>query len=92
MNKCIRFVIEGTLPKDFLTSHILHQARHYQLEGIAQQLNENSVRVLACGTPDQLDNFLDELHRSLQDLSITPFDVIPFLKDRDFRGVFRIIE
>lgn len=92
MNKCIRFVIEGALPKDFLASHVLKQARHHHLEGIAQQLSENSVRILACGNADDLDNFLDELHRELHDLSVAPFDIIPFLKDRDFRGVFRIIE
>ena len=39
-----------------------------------------------------VDAFLDELHKSAGAAELKEIEIEPFLKDKDYRGVFRIIE
>jgi acylphosphatase len=92
MNKCIAITLEGNLPSGFLNNKVLKSARECRIEGVAHKIGKNTIKILACGTVETIDDFLDILHKDLSSIEIQNFDVLPFLKDKDYRGVFRIIE
>ncbi|MCX5922686.1 MAG: acylphosphatase [Candidatus Dependentiae bacterium] len=92
MNKCLKIVFGIPIAKDFIHSVIQKSAKKCSLEGTAQiVITENKVKVIVCGPKESVDQFIDLLHKEskayLEDLEIEPF-----LKDRDYRGVFRVIE
>ncbi len=93
MNKCLRITFGGDVPESFLTSFIQKHARKLNLEGMAQQIDsEGLVRVVVCGDRNDIDAFLDLLHKGAASFSPENLEVEPFLKDKDYRGAFRVIE
>jgi acylphosphatase len=92
MNKCLRIVVFGSLTQDFLTSFVQKTARKYDLEGTARFIEENQAQIVVCGEKDKVDEFLDMLHKGAAKWAFDDVEVEPFLRDKDYRGVFRIIE
>lgn len=91
MNKCLRITLEGEIPEGFLRLFIQKHARKLELEGTAQMI-DGKVRVVVCGNVESVDSFLDVLHKGSSTYTPQDIEVEPFLKDRDYRGVFRVIE
>lgn len=93
MNQCLHvtFFLDG--PKEILPV-IQKKARELCIEGTLCVGNgqENHVKVVLCGSPDSIENFLDLLHAEVAKNTITELEIEPFIKEKDFRGVFRIIE
>jgi acylphosphatase len=92
MNKCLKITFTANFSDDFLQSFIQKQAKELDLEGIVQIIGPGrKVRIIACGVKEAVDQFVDTLQGSdvchLEDIEIEPF-----LKDKDYRGVFRVIE
>ncbi len=93
MKKCIRLTFGAHVPEGFLSTVILAQARSHELEGSAQHVvAESIIRVIACGDKDNIDDFLDSVLKELAKKKIDDYEIEPFVKDREYRGVFRIIE
>lgn len=94
MNQClhITFILDSS--KEFLHAVVLKEARSLGIEGIAQMISNDvkQVKVIACGDRESVEEFLDILHNELARDSIKDLEVEPFLKEKDFRGVFRVIE
>lgn len=91
MNQCMRitFIIDGDHRK--LHTFVQEQAKKYALEGMVQPLSDTRVRVVACGLKESMEDFLDALHYGIAHGFMDALEVEPFLKDRDYRGVFRVI-
>lgn len=92
MNKCIRISVYTHLTDDFLKNAVQKHAHKLNLEGFSQQMDENDFKIVVNGEKDHVDKFIDLLHKEFIDLDISDFEIEPFLKDRDYRGVFRIIQ
>ena len=94
MNKCLKITFHGDLPKGFLKSVVQKHAQQLSLEGTVQKVHADGVitRVIACGSKDAIDDFLDVIYEGATTTSLDEIEVEPFLKDRDYRGVFRVIE
>ncbi len=93
MKKCLRITFNAAIPKGFLQDFVLKNARKLDLEGTAQVVQqEEKVRVLVCGLKENVDEFLDTLHKGTPKVMLEDIEIEPFLKDRDYRGVFRVIE
>lgn len=93
MKKCIKITFEAQIPKGFLQDSVQKHARSFDIEGMAQIIiADNQVRVIACGEKEAVDDFLDNLHKDFSKAKIADIEIEPFLKDKDYRGVFRIIE
>lgn len=92
MKKCLKIIITVDFSPEPLMEIILKEARKLEVEGTAQVVAENEIRIMACGTKENVDEFLDLLHNSSG--KYIPKDVVvePFIKERDYRGIFRIIE
>lgn len=71
------------------------KAKDLNLEGTVQTMQQGEhidIRIVVCGTKEAIDAFVDYLHVETADSVVVPAEIEPFIKDRDFRGVFRIIE
>jgi acylphosphatase len=90
--RCIKIFILTKSDENFLTSFVKKKAESFKLEGIARKVDKGSYDILVCGDDDSLDFFLDELYRGTKSFKPDFLEVEAFLKDRDFRGVFRVIE
>lgn len=93
MNKCLKITLWiQKIPKDFLKKSIQKHATDLRVEGTAKWMDETSLRIIACGKKDKVDSFLDMLHKEIASLEVDDLQVEPFLKEKEYRGVFRIIE
>jgi len=93
MNKCLRVTFVGDIPEGFLNNVVQKIAKNLNLEGTVQLvLIENKVKIIVCGDRDIVDQFIDHLHKGAGKVSLESLEIEPFLKDKDYRGVFRVIE
>ncbi len=91
MRRCVKIKVTGKVQdvgyRDFAKKH----ATKLKIEGIAQNQDDESVLITACGDSDRLDDFIDALYKGTLKSKIEDVSVEPFLQDKDFRGVFRVI-
>lgn len=93
MKKCLRITFVAELPKNFLHDTIQKHAHKLNIEGTGQLVSsENKIKIMACGEKEDIDSFLDFLHKEATQAEGEDFEVEPFLREKDYRGVFRIIE
>ena len=92
MNKCLRITFTADVSGDFLRIFVQKHARKMNIEGTAQVTAEQKIRIIVCGTKDNVDAFLDVIHRGSATCVPENIEVEPFIKDKDYRGVFRVIE
>ncbi len=92
MKQCLRIILSVESYKPSLKEAIQKAAKKTNIEGTIQKADEKQVIVFACGPKLNVDNFLDELHNKVAAGELDCLEIEPFLKDRDFRGVFRVIE
>jgi acylphosphatase len=76
----------------FLQNVIQHHARGFDLEGIVQPVGNDKVKIVVCGEKEQVDSFIDTLHKESTQADIHDIEIEPHVKDKDYRGVFRVIE
>lgn len=94
MNKCLRIMLTGEYPPNFMTNFIQKNAKKFDLEGTAQLVSakENQIRITICGSPQALDDFIDLLYEGTKGFVLHDLEIEPFLKDKDYRQIFRVIE
>ena len=94
MNKCLKITLRGDIPKGFLQSFVQKHAKKLSLEGSVQLTNggEQVVKIIACGSKEDVDAFLDIIYKGSAKADLADIIAEPFLKERDYRGVFRVIE
>jgi acylphosphatase len=94
MYKCLRITLEPSeVPAQFLKKIIQKRAQELELEGTAQLMKPNAViRIFVTGIKEQVDLFVDFLHKKPGNVEMNTIEVEPFFKEKDYRGVFRIVE
>lgn len=92
MNKCVRIICTLSKPSPKLPAEIQANAKKHEVEGFVQ-VGAEQVQITACGSKDNVDLFVDMIHKiCVQDPEKDILEVEPFLKDKEYRGIFRIIE
>lgn len=92
MSQCLRISFSMELPENFLHTFIQKHARSLHLEGTVQVEANSAVKVIVCGKKEDLDSFVDLLHKRAAKDALESIELEPFISDKDFRGVFRVIE
>lgn len=92
MNKCLKITLTLDPKEGFMQNVIQQNARKFELEGIVQALSSDKVKIIVCGEKEQVDFFVDSIHKESVQTTIKDIEIEPYIKDRDYRGVFRVIE
>jgi acylphosphatase len=92
VNKCLRITLTAEPREYLLYTVIQQQARQRNLEGLTQQISRDKIKIVICGRKEDVDSFVDYLHSQAHHEHIEFIEIEPFLKDKDYRGVFRVIE
>lgn len=92
MNQCLRITFIVSMKSDIIHSLVHKYATKFSLEGMVQPLTGLQYRVMACGSKDNIDNFVDAIHEALASQHVKNVEIEPFFKNRDYRGVFRVVE
>ena len=59
---------------------------------MAQAIDAHTIKIIACGSNKDLEEFMDSLYIGYKNIKPSGMESEPFLRDKDYRGVFRIIE
>jgi len=92
MNRCLKINMIIEIKEGLLENLIRKNAQKFKIEGYAQAMDKKTVKIVACGKSDDIDSFLDALYKGHKNTKPSSLEVDPFLRDKDYRGVFRVIE
>ena len=94
MNKCLKISFELVhVTNTNIQVALQKEARKLFLEGVVQKVeSEHRIKVIACGSTEKVEQFLDLIHKKIADKEYEDFEIEPFFKECDYRGVFRVIE
>lgn len=93
MHKCLKITFSADFPAGFLSDVVQKTAQKLGLEGTVQIVSVNNrARIVVCGDKDKVDSFLDIIHKGTAKYIPEEIEIEAFAKDKDYRGVFRIIE
>ncbi|MFA6991634.1 MAG: acylphosphatase [bacterium] len=90
MRKCLLITITGSVQIEAYKLFIQKNAGVLGIEGTIQGGNDGLI-LHACGVSDKLDNFIDLLYKGIEKSKLKDILVEPFVTEKDYRGVFRII-
>ena len=91
ITKCLRITIFAT-PVANVHTLLQKTARELGIEGTVQIADQKTIKIIACGLKENVDAFIDILHARAMGNNPKNIEVEPFVKERDYRKVFRIIE
>lgn len=92
MKKCLKITFISKKSEKLLYDFIQKHARKLEIEGTVQFVEPNEIAIIACGTKENIDTFLDIIHQGFGSYIPEDVHVEPFLKDKDYRGMFRVLE
>jgi len=92
MMKCLKITFLLIGDESILYDFVQKQARELNIEGVLQRAPDKRMKLIACGESEAVDDFIDILHKGSSKAQLEDIELEPFLKDKDYRGVFRIIE
>jgi len=92
MKKCLKITFISVNTEGLLHEFIQKNARMLHLEGTVQVVEPDGISIVACGSKDNIDAFLDIIHQGFGTYIPENISVEPFLKEKDYRGIFRILE
>lgn len=66
-------------------------AHRLHLEGTSIIEPHDTVKIVATGSHEAIEHFIDLLYNGFDGCKPSTIEVEPFIKDRDFRGIFRVL-
>ena len=91
MYQCLKITLKSGVPSKFMRNFALKNARALRLEG-AVQVVEKLIEMIVCGHPDRMDEFIELLHKKSLEYKVSNLEIESFPREKDYRGVFRVIE
>jgi len=92
MKKCLKISLSG-IDQEVFTQTIQKSGTKLGIEGTIQIVPiEKSYKIIVCGDKDDVDKFVDVLHKEAAQAGVVDVHIEPFVKVKDYRGVFRVIE
>jgi acylphosphatase len=90
MRKCLIITVCGKVQSDTFKQFIQKNAMALGVEGTVQDDNDGLI-LYTCGISDKLDRFIDILYKGSEKFKLKDIVIEPFITEKNFRGVFRII-
>lgn len=94
MAQCLKIQCQvGQADVEVVYDFVQKIANKHKIEGLVQPVETQKIRIIICGEKEAVESFLDELHKGGPKIpELLDFELEPFLKERDYRGVFRVIK
>lgn len=92
MKQCIKIVITGKVQSTSYKEVIQKQAMKLHIEGTLQNYEDGDLLIFACGQSGDLDELIDHIYKGTSDIKIRDVIIEPLINEKNYRGVFRIIE
>jgi len=94
MQKCVKLVVRCDHHQlGSVRALIETAAKQYDVEGTLYVQRPAHLQIVVAGEKELVDQFIDQLHHALHDGAMSvSLEIEASLKERDYRGVFRIIE
>lgn len=92
MKKCLRIAFGASGPGALL-SELQKKGSKLGVEGTLQFITaDKELVIIVCGQKEHVDQFVDLLHEDAAQSGITEINIEPYVKVKDYRNAFRIIE
>lgn len=91
MRKSLKISVSGKVQGVSYRAFVQKHAQALGIEGTAQHAEDATVIIYACGLAANLEKFIDALYKGTPEAKISDLFVEPFVNEKDFRGVFRVI-
>jgi len=91
MKQCVKIIVTGQVQSLAYKEAIQKQAQKLHIEGTLQDYEEADILIFACGQSGSLDELIDEIYKGTSDVKIRDVIIEPFINEKNYRGVFRII-
>ncbi len=91
MKKCLKIHVNGKVTTVGYRVYTQKHATSLNIQGTVQNADDGSVLIYACGDSISLEKFIDYLYKGSPDSKVEDLLAEPFMNEKDFRGVFRII-
>lgn len=91
MNRCLKMTVKMAKWDSDWSTEVQKKAKKLEIEGLMQISDDAQITIMACGKDAQLDDFIDYLYDFLLSVNAQIEELEPFIKERDFRGIFRVI-
>jgi len=91
MRRCLKATVFGKVQGVSYRAFVQKHAQILGIEGTIQNDEHGNVIIYACGRSEKLDNLIDLLYKGPSHASVQDVLVEPFMSEKDFRGVFRVI-
>jgi len=92
VKKYIKVTVYGAFEGKAFLSFIQAAAASNKIEGSVQQQSDGSIVMHARGTADALDILMDEVYAGPEGACVEEVGIQLSSTQRDFRGVFRVIQ
>lgn len=92
MKKCLKIAIRMPhIAK--LMAELQKKGTKLGVEGTVQFVaSEQELKVIVCGDKELVDQFVDMVHKEAALEGVSDINIEPFVKTKDYRGAFRVIE
>lgn len=91
MTQCVRITLVIPANDDLVHNFIQKNAQKLLLEGISNIEAQDTIKIIASGRHTAIDEFIDLLYNGYKGLKPTIVEVEPYITDRNYRGIFRVI-
>jgi hypothetical protein len=97
MRKCVKIILTDFGDLDVLYTLLKKKLSFDDLEGYAEPFSDEELHIVLYGPKKEVDNFVGSIEEIVLKANAHTKDEIgffvePFLKDEDYRGVFRFIK
>ena len=78
MHKCLKITFNAQVPQGFLQKALQKKVKKLAIEGVAQQLMDDFIKIIVCGSLEDVDTFLDILYKEVNELALDELQIEPF--------------
>ncbi|HJZ22839.1 MAG TPA: hypothetical protein VJ201_00115 [Candidatus Babeliales bacterium] len=92
VKQCLKITFYMPDDDSFLDDLVKKYARRLELEGVAQLIAPRQAEVVACGNPEAIELLIDAIYKGSSLGKPDSIEVEPFVREYNFRGVFRMLD
>ena len=91
MKKSVKILVKGRFDQKKFETSILDLAIKLSIQGTLQKNNERSNLICAIGEVEKVESLIDEFYSDEIGLDLDEVEIWPMEVEKDFRGIFRIV-